>query len=295
VTGSGPPPTTTPAQARILEEVLAWGQTRPTAPPDLLDSLATTLGQAAVSATDDPPPPTALQLASLLRDDAGGSQPWQHDRATLRGILLSRSFARDVETGHTQDLPSLIAAVAQEVAGERPGDPGSASSWWNAASVAAQSDLREELVAVLADVRTLWPTLRTPHVEVQVRPSLRAQVAAGPIVVTGRPDLVLDSPLRDDRARSLVVVTRTGMPRPREDRRKVRATALLTALATGRLPFRWVVLHLTDGRAEVEDLDPGTLTEVAAWLGARIAAHLAAPTGDRPTGAGGARAGSSDR
>lgn len=294
MTASGPLPTTTPAQARILEDVLAWGQARPAVPAGLLDGLAATLGQAAVAGTG-PPSPTALRLESLLRDDPGRQQPWRHDRATVRGILLARSFARDVETGHQEELASLIAAVAREVAGARPGDPASASTWWNAASVAVQTDLREELAAVLSDVRTLWPPLRTPHVEVQVRPSLRTQVAAGPVVVTSRPDLVLDSPLRDDRARSLVVVTRTGMPRPREDRRRVRATALLTALATGRLPFRWVVLHLTDGRAEVEDLDPETLTEQAGWLGERIAAHLGAAAGDRRTGADGAQAADSGR
>ena len=282
------PSTATPAQTRVREEVLAWGGPRPQVPPGLLAAARQEL-RAAVVEQHPEAGPRSLHLATALRGRGADGAPFDHDRATVRGILLARAFARDVERGHGDDLPALVAAVADELAGERPGDPASASAWLNAADHSALADLRRELVDVLVDVRELWPPLDRDHLDIAVRPSLRVEVAPGPVVVTVRPDLVLDSPRRDERARSLVVVARTGMPRPREDRDRVRATALVTALATDRVPFRWVTLHLTDGRAEVEDLEAQVLLDTARALGQRIAAVLGEGRQDTTWRGGGQR------
>ena len=266
----------------MLEEVLGWGRPRPTVPPELLATLREQLEAAVVSGRPDPVPAT-LHLGAVLRGEDAPSCAWRHDRDTVRGILLGRAFARDVERGHTDPLATVVDEVAVELAGERPGDPASASAWLNGAGAPGRAELQREVVGVLSDVRTLWPVLDRDHLVVQVRPTLRVEVAPGPTVVTLRPDLVLDSPRTDGRARSLVVVTRTGMPRPREDRARVRATALMTALATGRVPFRWVVLHLTDGRAEVEELDGGVLADTARGVGERIAALTGGGSTDAST------------
>ena len=270
MTGDGRGGATTPAQERVLEEVLGWGRPRPAVPPELLMRLRAQLEAAVVGQRPDPVPAT-LHLAAVLRGGAARSRPWRHDRDTVRGILLGRVFARDVERGHTVPPDTVVAEVAAELAAERPGDPASASAWLNAAGAAGRGELQREVVGVLSDVRTLWPALDRDRLVVQVRPTLRVEVAPGPTVITFQPDLVLDSPRTDERARSLVIVTRTGMPRPREDRDRARATALMTALATRRVPFRWVVLHLTDGRAEVEELDAGVLSDTARWVGERVA------------------------
>lgn len=281
MTVQGPSPTSTPAQARFLEEVLGWGRPRPAVTPELLEELHAQL-RAAVSAgrhasrPATSPTPSAHHLAALLRDDGPGTTPWRHDRSTVRGILLGRAFARDVERGQVRSPGAVVAEVTGELAGARPSDPASASAWLNAVQPSTLTELQHELVAVLADVRALWPSLDPARVTVQARPTLRVEAAPGPQVVTVRPDVVLSSRRRDERARSLTIVTRTGMPRPREDRARARATALVTALATSRVPFRWVVLHLTDGRAEVEDLDVEVLPTTARWLGERIGARVAA-------------------
>ncbi len=274
------PPTTTAAQTRVVDEVLAWGRRRPIAPVGLVEELHQRLGAAVAAGLEGTGGPRAGRRVLAVRGlvDAGTRDrdgAFVHDRATVRGILLGRSFARDVERQHVGPPGAVVAAVADELAAERPADPASASAWWNAAPPSLRAGLLAELDDVLADVRMLWPPLPGDHLDIVVRPQFRVAVGGGPIVLSARPDLVLDSPRRDDRARAMVVVTRTGMPRPLQDRALVRATALVHTLSTGRPPFRWVVLHLTDGRLEVEELDPQVLVDTAETIGAQAAGSLA--------------------
>jgi hypothetical protein len=291
VTSPPRPPTTTPAQERVVDEVLGWGRPRPVAPSGLVDELrgrfdnafreaqGTTAGG---SRAGGPSGRRTVPVRALVGDPRpGGTEAFTHDRDTLRGVLLTRSFARDVELGQTGEPADVAAAVADEVAAERPADPGSASVWWNAAPRPARDDILAEVGGVLADLRLLWPPLGEGHLAVAVRRQLRTPALEPDLVLTARPDLVLDSPRRDDRARALVVVTRSGMPRPAEDRALARATALVHTLADGRPPFRWAVLHLTDGRFEPEDLDAEVLAATAAQLGRRAARYL---SDERPTG-----------
>lgn len=276
------PPTATAAQARVVEEVLAWGRPRPIAPSGLVPALARRLDAAFAGGTGPaagPPTRGMLAVRGLVGSGTWSLEaPFVHDRATVRGILLGRSFARDVEQRHGASVGDLVAAVADELAGERPADPASASAWWNTAPAARRRELMAEIADVLADVRTLWPPLPREHLDVTVRPQVRVPIGAGAVLLAARPDLVLDSPRHDDRARALVVVTRTGMPRPVQDRALVRATALVQTLATGRPPFRWVVLHLTDGRLETEDLDAQVLLATAERIGTLAARSVAAPS-----------------
>lgn len=274
------PPTTTAAQARVVDEVLAWGRPRPLAPPGLVEALEQRIDAAISSGAEGAGEPRAgrrvLGVRALVAaGTTGQAGPFVHDRATVRGILLGQSFARDVERQHTGPPGAVVTAVADELAAERPADPSSASAWWNAAALAVRGGLVEEIGDVLADVRSLWPPLPGDHLEVAVRPQVRVAVGDGSVLLSARPDLILDSPRRDDRARAVVVVTRTGMPRPSQDRALTRATALVHTLSAGRPPFRWVVLHLTDGRLEVEELDPEVLLATADGIGTQAAGALA--------------------
>jgi hypothetical protein len=274
------PPTTTVAQARVIDEVLAWGQPRPIPPVELVEALHQRLDTAIAAGLDEPHRPRPGRRVLFVRAlVAGGTWPpagpLVHDRATVRGILLGRSFARDVERQHVGPTRAVVAAVADELAAERPADPASPSAWWNASPPSQRAGLLDEIDDVLGDARILWPPLPREHLDVSVRPHLRVAVGGGPVLLSARPDLVLDSPHRDDRARALVIVTRTGMPRPLQDRALARATAVVHTLSTGRPPFRWVVLHLTDGRFEVEEFDPQVLADTAESIGAEAARSLA--------------------
>ncbi len=280
------PSTSTPAQARVVDEVLGWGRPRPVVPSGLIEELRgrfdAAFGEARRGRPAGAPIRRTVPVRALVAGVASGvTGTITHDRDTLRGILLTRSFARDVELGQTVAPEDVVVAVAGEVAAERPGAPGSASVWWNAAPRTSRADIVAEVVGVLADLRSLWPSLIEANLAVAVRRQLRTPAAGQALVLTARPELVLDSPRRDARARALVVVTRSGMPRPPEDRALVRATALVQTLVDGRPPFRWAVLHLTDGRLESEDLDPEVLLTTAAELGRRAACYV---TEDRPTG-----------
>jgi len=296
------PPTTTVAQARVVEEVLAWGRPRPPAPGGLADALAQRLDAAitagAGQAGASPAGRRVLAVRALVAELTPHGPP-AHDRATVRGILLGRSFARDVEARHLGPAEAIVTSVADELAAERPADPASASAWWNTADHTVRVGLLTEISDVLSDVRLLWPPLPERHLDVRVRPQLRAAVAGGRVLLAARPDLVLDSPRRDARARAVVIVTRTGMPRPLQDRALTRATALVQTLAAGRPPFRWVVLHLTDGRLEVEELDPDVLMDTADSVGAQAARALASTVpgrrgGHGEDGHGGGRQGETD-
>ncbi len=111
-------------------------------------------------------------------------------------------------------------------------------------------------------------------------------MADGRVRLQGTLDLLVDSHRRDDRARALVVDFKTGMPRSDHDRAEVRFYALLTALATGRLPFRWATFYVTEGRPEAEDLHDAHLDATIRRVvdAVRQAARLAA-VGRRAGGA----------
>jgi len=276
--------TRTPAQDRLVDEVLAWGQERPAVPPGAVAELRAILdgavleqtGRSAEAGGDDDAgattgPAGTYSASTLASEEAGPSRsPWRHDRVTVRGLALKQAFARDVEDGHTDPPGEVAAAALASLARERPGDPASASHWLNAQGREVRSSIRDEVAAVIADLRSLWPPLPRGQLDLAIAPRLRIPVADGRIVLTARPDLVIDSRHRDDRARALVLVTRAGMPRPVADRALARTHALFVALWSGRMPFRWGSLHLTDGRIEVEDLDVEVLRATARAVGARV-------------------------
>ncbi|MEX2549533.1 MAG: hypothetical protein WD638_04845 [Nitriliruptoraceae bacterium] len=298
--------TTTPAQERLVDEVFAWGQERPRVSVDAVATLRATLDRVVGAVVERAaeaagsydtgaatPATVATFTASMLASEGAHSagEPWRQDRTTVRGLALKQAFARDVEAGHTDPPGEVATAVLTSLARERPGDPASASHWLNTQGREVRGSIRDEIASVLADIRSLWPPLPREQLDLAVAPVLRIPVADGRVILTARPDLVLDSRHRDDRARALVLVTRAGMPRPAADRALARTHALLVALWSGRLPFRWGSLHLTDGRVEVEDLDVEVLRAAAETIGARIAASCEVSGGPGSTvGDPGARA-----
>lgn len=270
-------PALTAAQRRVRDEVLAWGGDRPVVPSTLVADIGLALANAVAAGM---PPGAATRgrqvvSASALARPPGTGPPAHHDAATVRGALLTAAVAADLAAGQTGEVDAVVDRTVVDLASARPGDPASPSTWWNAASTADRAAIRDEVVAICADLRDLWPPLDADRARVSIGPGLRATVAGQPVVLTARPLVVVDSPRRDERARAVVLVARTGMPRPREDRLLARITALVLTLATGRPPFRWGLLHVTDGRLEVEDLDGEVLLATAATAGARVGTVLA--------------------
>ncbi len=272
----------TPARARLAAVLLAWGSPRPLVPVGLVAELRGVLVR---TAGELPPDRTVTVTAGRSAESGPGPvTPFVHDRANVRGALTQAAVERDLLDGHRGTSAALVAGVWAEAASRAPGDPRSRSWWLNHLPPPQADDLRAELVELLDGFREVWPAL--PADGVVVRPGRTVQVELLPARATlrGRVGPRIDSVRVDDRARVLLLDLRTSRPRPDRDRRRLRELALLETLATGRPPFRWASLHLTDGRAEVEDLDPGVLRATARLVAQRFGAVAGGPAGEAEDG-----------
>lgn len=263
--------TSTPARHRLVTDLLGWGGPRPPAPP----GLATRLLQQLESGLADLREPVAEVAASRRRGTLSISksgldrlacdgwqldpEPYTHSHANARGTLAHEAIAADWSRQRAEPAETLVASVWDEVASRRPGDPASLSAWMNARSAEEAAELRDEIAGLVATFREVWPPVPTSVVRTRIERPVAVRLARGAVTLRGVPDLVLDSPRADDRARALVIDLKTGRPRAEHDRHELRFYALLVTLATGRPPFRWGTFYVTEGRAEAEDLREDTL------------------------------------
>lgn len=263
-----PPRTDTPARARLAAALLAWGRPRPLVPVGLADELRQVLRHGAQQL---PSASTVTVTAGRpIAPGSGAAAPFVHDRANVRGALTQAAVERDLLDAHRGTTAVVVAAVWDEAASRAPGDPRSRSWWLNHLPRPQADDLRAELVDLLDGFREVWPALPTSGVVVRPSRTVHVDVLAGRVSLRGRIGPRIDSVRVDDRARGLLLDLRTSRPRPDHDRRRLRELALLETLATDRPPFRWASLHLTDGRAEVEDLDPEVLRVAARSVAERF-------------------------
>lgn len=211
------------------------------------------------------PRPVVVTEARLERHVCDGWQrdpvPFVHDRANVRGALANRILAADVARGHDLPAARLVDDVWREVASSDPGDPGSRAAWLNRVPSGEAADLRDELSGLLATFREVWPPLPPTVVEPLARRRHEVVPGGGVVRLRAVPDLLLTSRRDDGRARTVVVDFRSGLPRGGLDRTRLRFQALLVALVRRRPPFRWVTFHVSEGRAEVEDLDTAPLRQ----------------------------------
>ena len=260
---------TTEAQRRVLDDLLGWGAPRPIVEDGLVAGLRARLDAAArehASACSllgprDPRPLTVTKTR-LSRMVCDGLQlapmPYVHDHANVRGTLAHAAIEDDLAQGRRADAGSVVGATWLRLASDRPGDPASLAAWLNARDDTERGALVAEVVVLLEAFREVWPELGGV-VRLDVERRIAVGLEGGTVRLWGVPDLVLSSPRDDGRARALVIDLKTGMPRPQQDRDELRFYALLHALATGRPPFRWATLYVTEGRHESEDLDPALL------------------------------------
>ncbi len=269
-------PLESPAQQRLASDLLAWGEDRPVAPPGVAAELHRELQRglaehrdavtAAASARRDGR--LLLTRTTLERAVCDGWQlepePFEHTWENVRSHLVIAAIVEDWGRDREVAIEPVVADVWQQEASRQPGDPGSRSAWLN--TCGEPERLQAEVVDLVATFREVWPRIPAEVLVSDLRRTHTRRLARGRVVLRGTTDVVLDSHRRDDRARALVVDLRTGLPRPDRDRRSARFSALLWALQTGRLPFRWASFHVPEGRVEVEDLDVERLRDVVADL-----------------------------
>lgn len=260
------------AHHRLREGLLAWGRPRPPVPGELAAELRAELearlaeldlATAARGRRDGRVWITKSRLDRLVCDGYQlDFKPFEHTWASARGILTHKAIERDWDVRRTRDVEDVVARAWEELASDRPGDPRSLATWLNTRPDDVATDLREEVVTLLAGFREVWPPLE--RVEVVAEPRIRLRLAGGRVVMFGMPDVVLRSPRHDGFCRTLIVDCKTGRPRSDHDRHELRFYALLATLEDGRPPFRWATFYVTEGRSEWEDLHAETL-----WVTAR--------------------------
>ena len=207
--------------------------------------------------------PLVISKTRLARLACDGLQldptPYEHTTANVRGTLAHAAIEDDLARMDRSAVATTVVVHAwQRLASRSPGDPASLSAWMNRRDTSERQALVTEVAELVDAFREVWPRLDERAI-VRTERSLAVMLGGGGVRMQGVPDLIVESPRRDDRARALVVDLKTGVPRPQQDRDELRFYALLHALATGRTPFRWATFYVTEGRHESEDLDAGLL------------------------------------
>lgn len=268
------PATATPAQQRVVDEVLAWGVDRPVVPAGLADRLLarTTAAVGDWLALRDERPDlgarplliTKTRLARLVCDGLQREpEPYVHAWANVRGTLVHAAIEADVDGARDEPAVGVVDRAWHRLATERPGDPRSIGAWLNGRDAEERDRLLAESTLLLEGFREVWPELRGAPIRVRTEQRLVVMLGGRAVQLQGVPDLVVDSPVRDGRARRLIVDLKTGMPRGQRDRDELRFYALLATLADGVPPFRWATLYVTEGRLEHEDLSEAVLATAA--------------------------------
>jgi len=268
------PVTVTPAQTRVVDEVLAWGVERPLPPDGLADRLlahmAEPLGEwihlRAQQGAGAPRPRlvTKTRLSRLVCDGLQREpEPYVQAWANVRGTLVHAAIESDVDGARDEPVDAVVAQAWHRLATDRPGDPASIGAWLNARDAGEREALLGESAALLTGFREVWPDLRGAPLRVRTERRLVVMLAGRAVRLQGVPDLIVQSPVKDGRARELLIDLKTGMPRGQRDRDELRFYALLATLADGVPPFRWATLYVTEGRIEHEDLSEAVLTTAA--------------------------------
>jgi len=268
------PEVSSPAQARILDEVLAWGTPRGRAPDGLTERLLARMGSAVGSwialrerRGERGARPLLITKTRLSRLVCDGLQqdptPYVHAWANVRGTLVHAAIEADIDGSRERPVEDVVEQAWIRLAGDRPGDPASLSTWLNMRDAQERATLLDESATLLAGFREVWPDLSGAPLRLRTEQRLVALIGGRSIRLQGVPDLILDSPVEDGHARSLLIDLKTGMPRGQRDRDELRFYALLAALARPTPPFRWATLYVTEGRVEHEDLTEALLATAA--------------------------------
>jgi hypothetical protein len=268
------PATTTPAQERVVEEVLAWGAERPLPPEGFAERLLALLTVAVGGWIElrrqrpelaaRPLLVTKTRLSRLVCDGLQRDpEPYVHAWANVRGTLVHAAIEADIDGGRDLPVAGVVERAWHRLATDRPGDPSSIGAWLNARDGAERTLLLSESAALLEGFREVWPELKGVPLRVRTEQRFVVPLGGRAVRLQGIPDLVVESPVDDGRARRLIVDLKTGMPRGQRDRDELRFYALLATLAGGPPPFRWATFYVTEGRIEHEDLSDAVLVAAA--------------------------------
>jgi hypothetical protein len=207
----------------------------------------------------------------------GRRPPFAHSNRTAPGALFHRSIELDVGAAGPVDARVVAEKAAGRLREERAFD-----GYWEGLDPLERGELLTEAVRRLELFRASFPPLERSWAPVPEQ-RLRADLAGGLLVLSGRVDLMLGPPGQDPRsATRLVIDLKSGDARP-EYVEDLRFYALLMCLRVGVPPYRVASFFLDSGEWQAEDVTVGTLEHAADRVqdAARTAAALR--TGSPPS------------
>jgi hypothetical protein len=246
----------TPAQRRVLDELMARGQPRPCFDPELAADLRADLEEALtplLAGTEEQLWVTKGALGQVHACEAhflaNEEEPFAWNAGNARGTVAHRALELTLSsTGEVWPL-ELVDRALESLGADDP--RGILRPWLSEATPVEVADLRAGANDLVAKFVECWPPLKAswvPRTEMKVG----ADLCGGRVVLRGKVDLVLGV-ARGDEARALVVDLKTGRPYP-SHLDDLRFYALVQTLRTGVPPFRVASYYLDTATFHHEDV-----------------------------------------
>jgi hypothetical protein len=193
----------------------------------------------------------------------------------IAGMLLDRLFGL-VVLGHPIDEDPLGEALsAAAVAGD-----GDLVGAFHSLPVEDQEEVRDRIAVQGRTLAARWPPL-PPTALVRLQEPLRAELAGGRVVLSGRVDLALGRPTAERSGTTLVDV-KSGKRRY-DDALDADWYAVLEALRHRVPPFQSGSYYVRDGGIDLAVYDTGRLARAAARVAEGVARLVRLAAGEAPT------------
>lgn len=250
----------TPAQSRVLRELLAVDGPRPPVDLGLAGRLRERIDEGIADAVGRIPDGDQLRLhkSSLAALSCDGrfldreSSAFSWSIPVFRGKLAHRAVELDWRSDRRLDPDLLVGRAWDELAEELR-----ATAFLETLDAVDRASLRTEAHHLVTEMRDSWPPIpRTWSPRTERRVS--ATFAQGAVQVRGTTDLTVGR-INGQQRQMIVVDLKTGWRRPQQDRQDLRLYALLLTLKYRVAPFRVASYYVTEGAWDVEDVTEQTL------------------------------------
>lgn len=264
----GSPPTFTPVQLRVLDDLMARGRPRPRFAPALATELRTELeGRIAqFLETECAAPPTSADPLWVSKgvlsqvhacethhlDEA--DQPFAWNAGNARGTVAHRALELTLSSRAAAAPLDLVDRALDSLGADDV--RGVLRPWLSEATPVELADLRAGANDAVSKFMECWPPLKaswTPRTETRIG----ADLCDARVVLRGKVDLVLGQ-ARGDEARGLVVDLKTGRAYS-SHLDDLRYYALVQTLRVGVPPFRVASYYLDTATFHHEDVSADTL------------------------------------
>jgi hypothetical protein len=254
----------TPAQRRLLEELLAIDEPRPEPEPGLADRLRRLIEESIGGAAAAVPPGERLRLhkSALAALACDGryldlvEAPFAWEVPMVRGKLAHRAVELDWRTGREHDPAELVGRAWSDLAMES-----GLGEFLGGLDAMTAGMLRSDAEQFLTEIRDVWPPIPSTW-SPRFEQAVVARFRNGAIEVRGKTDLTIGR-IRADRRQMVVIDMKTGWRRPQEERQDLRLYGLLLTLKHGVEPYRLATYYLAEGAWDAEDVTPEVLESAA--------------------------------